>query len=386
MRSILKLLLLLLLITPAFGQGDHIVYLIGDAGEDSIPGLALISLRKEITEHPNSTTIFLGDNIYPRGSYKVNSSKGKRDNPKLVAQMSLFKNGYTGNVFFVPGNHDWKKSRPNGLTFIKRQGDFVDKYLKENSQIKNRETGSFLPKEGNLGPEIRKIDYSGGSLKLIFIDSQWWLHKSFLHKVNKPEGISTIDYLDQQLEILKREVDDSANKSERVIILAHHPLFTMGSHGLARIGYKFARILDLPFFGLLGSFRLVSQNLSGRRYGLFQKKLIQILDNKNVIYVAGHEHNLQYWRNGNMHQIVSGSGSKTTDYYKKTVDLKWNRSASLEYPLLENEKQASNLGYFKLIFRDGGDLEIRVIEVSDDGNTSCEVLFPTNSKCSSDDK
>ncbi len=380
MRLILKFLVLPLVI-PAFGQAGHTVYLIGDAGEFKSRGPALEALKNDMAGNDNSTVIFLGDNIYPRGYYDEGSKKAELYNAKILSQLSVVDDGFQGNAFFVPGNHDWKKSRPNGLAFIKRQGEFVERYLKDNSQIKNKETGSFLPKEGNLGPEIRKIDYEGGSLKLIFFDTQWWLHKSFIHKVNKPKGISTIDYLDQQLEILSNEVDESANKSEMVIVMAHHPLFTMGSHGLARPGYKFARILDLPFFGLLGSFRLVSQNLSGRRYGILQKKLIKILDNKNVIYAAGHEHNLQYWRKGNMHQIVSGSGSKTTDYYRKTIGLKWNKSASLEFPKLESEKQTSNLGYFKLIFSDGEDFEIRVIEVSDKGDTSCEVLFPLPAKC-----
>jgi len=383
-KLIFKFLLLLLLGIPVFGQGEHIVYLIGDAGEDSIPGLGLESLRKEITEHSNSTTIFLGDNIYPRGSYKENSNKGKRDNPKLVAQMSLFKNGYSGNVFFVPGNHDWKKSRPNGIAFIKRQGEFVEKYFRDNSQIRNKETGSYLPKGGELGPVIRKIEYGGGVIKLIFIDTQWWLHKTFIHKVSKPDGISTKKYLDQQFEILKKEVDESVQNSEWVIVLAHHPLFTTGSHGLARPGYRILNILDLPFFGLLGTFRLVSQNLSGRRYRALQKQLIKILDSKNVIYAAGHEHNLQYWRKGNMHQIVSGSGSKTTEYFKKAITNKWNKNASLDYPKLESQKQQSKLGYFKLIFNEIGEFEIRVIEISDEGSTSCKMLFPSKTMCSND--
>ena len=158
----------------------------------------------------------------------------------------------------------------------------------------------------------------------------------------------------------------------------------MGSHGLAKPGYRILHILDLPFFGLLGTFRLVSQNLSGRRYRTLQKKLIKILDSKNVIYAAGHEHNLQYWRKGKMHQIVSGSGSKTKEYFKKAINNRWNRDASLEFPNLESEKQASRQGYFKLIFNTGGELEIRVIEVSDEGNISCRMLFPSKIMCSND--
>jgi len=129
---------------------------------------------------------------------------------------------------------------------------------------------------------------------------------------------------------------------------------------------------------------LVSQNLSGRRYRALQKKLIEILDSKHVIYAAGHEHNLQYWRKGNMHQIVSGSGSKTTEYFKKAINNRWNSDASLEFPNLESEKQASRLGYFKLIFNTGGELEIRAIEISDEGNISCKILFPSKTMCSND--
>ena len=83
-----------------------------------------------------------------------------------------------------------------------------------------------------------------------------------------------------------------------------------------------------------------------------------------------------------MHQIVSGSGSKTKEYFKKAIKNRWNRDASLEFPNLESEKEASRQGYFKLIFNTGGELEIRVIEISDDvKGTSCKVLFPELMEC-----
>ena len=34
-------------------------------------------------------------------------------------------------------------------------------------------------------------------------------------------------------------------------------------------------------------------------------------DNQNVIFVSGHDHNLQYIEQGDIRQIISGAGSKT---------------------------------------------------------------------------
>jgi hypothetical protein len=37
------------------------------------------------------------------------------------------------------------------------------------------------------------------------------------------------------------------------------------------------------------------------------KSIVQ--DKENIIFVSGHDHNLQYHEEGNMRQIISGAGS-----------------------------------------------------------------------------
>ncbi|PCJ83698.1 MAG: hypothetical protein COA57_10605, partial [Flavobacteriales bacterium] len=95
---------------------SHTIYLIGDCGKDTATNQNLLNLQKELLANPNSTAIFLGDNIYPVGLYagKKSSKKFNISEKKLLTQLSLL-DKYKGNVFFVPGNHDWKSGKAGGL-------------------------------------------------------------------------------------------------------------------------------------------------------------------------------------------------------------------------------------------------------------------------------
>ena len=54
------------------------------------------------------------------------------------------------------------------------------------------------------------------------------------------------------------------------------------------------------------------EDMSHPRYRRMRKKLLRLLHNhQNIIYVAGHDHNLQYFPVKGNHYLVSGSGSKT---------------------------------------------------------------------------
>ena len=57
-------------------------------------------------------------------------------------------------------------------------------------------------------------------------------------------------------------------------------------------------------------FHLIEKTL---RYNELRKRLVTISqENSKVVFVSGHEHNLQYLIQDNLRQIVSGSGSKVT--------------------------------------------------------------------------
>lgn len=53
------------------------------------------------------------------------------------------------------------------------------------------------------------------------------------------------------------------------------------------------------------------QDLNNARYTALVKRLKSLAqDNQNIIFVSGHDHNLQYLEERNIRQIISGSGSK----------------------------------------------------------------------------
>jgi len=102
---------------------SYSLYLIGDAGADTLKSKAVL---KNIAGHLNTADstqagiVFLGDNIYPLGLHKKHSKYRKEDELRLNAQLDLVKD-FSGEIVFVPGNHDWKQGRENGLKFVKRQ-------------------------------------------------------------------------------------------------------------------------------------------------------------------------------------------------------------------------------------------------------------------------
>lgn len=147
---------------------QHKVYLVGDAGEDTSPGKALLLLKDELIANPNSSVVFLGDNVYPSGLKK----DSKESVLHLESQLQILKE-YKGNVFFIPGNHDWQAQKRNGLNILKDQEIYVEDYLKKNSTAANKENTTFLPKNGLPGPETVMLN---DKLRLIIIDTQWFLH------------------------------------------------------------------------------------------------------------------------------------------------------------------------------------------------------------------
>ncbi len=300
MKQLVKYILLLFFF-QSFAQDalQHKVYLVGDAGEDTIPGKALLMLKDELIANSNSSVIFLGDNVYPSGLKKNN----KESLLHLESQLQILKE-YKGNVFFIPGNHDWDAQKRNGLNVLKNQEEYVQDYLKKNSSVLNKEKTTFLPKYGLPGPATVML---ADRLRLIIIDTQWFLH---FYKKN------SIGSKNETKELCYKRLDSllafSKINNEQVIIAAHHPIYSNGQHGRTKQPFRFfINCTPLQIFGLLGLNRLYSQDLSGPRYRKMCKEMLSSISKyDNIVYASGHEHNLQCFKKNANRFIVSGSASK----------------------------------------------------------------------------
>lgn len=299
MKYFLLKLLFLFFSFSVFAQSPFSVYLIGDAGEYASPGKALLILKEELLSNPNSAVVFLGDNVYPSG-LKIND---KVSAAHLESQLQILRE-YKGLAYFIPGNHDWQAQKRKGLQVLKNQEEYVNDFLKKNSEIANKSTTAFLPENGLPGPETILLN---SKLRLIVIDTQWFLHFYKKNKVKTKANTKTIFYykLDSLLNLAKQ------NK-EQVIIAAHHPIFSNGQHSKNKQPLRFL-INYTPFklFGLMGLSRLFSQDLAQPAYKKMRMRMLDIFNKyDNIIYASGHEHNFQYFKKGSNYYLVSGAGSK----------------------------------------------------------------------------
>jgi hypothetical protein len=275
----------------------HSFYLIGDAGiaGDSESSSAISSFKTELSKaSKNSTVIFLGDNIYPKGLPKKDEEGRSEAETQLNTQINAVKD-FKGETVFIPGNHDWYS---NGLKGLKRQEKYIEDALGKNT---------FLPEDGC---PIEKVEITKNII-LIVIDSEWYMTDWDKHPtINDDCDIKTRQKFFDELE---GEIKKARGKT--TIIALHHPMFTNGSHGGQ---YSFgSHMSPIPVLGTLKNLirktgGVVTVDDQNKRYNEFRKRVITLSqENDKTIFVSGHDHNLQYILEDNLPQIVSGSGSKT---------------------------------------------------------------------------
>ena len=278
-------------------QLSHSFYLIGDAGNSELGGStdALKAFKEEVSKASDkSTAIFLGDNIYDKGLPKKSDDNYALAKHRLDVQLDAVKD-FDGNSVFIPGNHDWY----SGLKGLKDQEKRVEDQLGKNT---------FLPENGC---PIDKIHVSD-DIELILIDSHWYITNWNKHPtINDDCDIKTRQgLLDEFNSLIKKA------RGKTTIVAIHHPMYSNGTHGGQ---YTFgSHMSPLPVLGTLKNVirktgGIVDVDLQNSRYNELKKRLITIAQaNKKVIFTSGHDHNLQYLVEDNLHQIVSGSGSKVS--------------------------------------------------------------------------
>lgn len=352
-RFSLGVILWLLSLCSLAQEVKHSIYLIGDAGKDTTAGPALLMLEEELKSYPQSTVIFLGDNIYPAGLEGKEGAKKKRlSEQKLLSQLERTQN-HQGYVFWLPGNHDWKAGRWQGHWLVKEEADFVERYYAEQGTVKNDSGAVFSPKNGLPGPHIQEV--SEHNYNLITIDIQWWLQDQFFHKVPTENGLSKRKMEQLFLERLDSLLARSVRSGLTTILAAHHPLYSNGHHGAHKQPWRFILNWVPPFqlFGLLGLNRALVQDVFQPRYKRIRNRIVEILNKyEDVIYVSGHDHNLQYIEKENNHYLISGSGSKRSS-------LKGDRNAAT--------------------FMDDGNYGFMRLDIAESGRIKCHVFGHTGS-------
>ncbi|MFD2603074.1 metallophosphoesterase [Flavobacterium suzhouense] len=279
------------------------IFLVGDAGYATHPNsqqlLAKVAERLK-TSGKNTTLLYLGDNIYPLGMPPKNAGEERKEaEASLNSQMALA-SVFDGKTYFIPGNHDWYY----GLKGLEEEEAFIKLGLKEKK--------AFLPGKG-CGINDVKL---GDSTLLITIDSQWYIEDWDKYPtINDDCTLKTREDLFEELEGLLNK-----NSDKTILLAIHHPLLSNGTHGgqfsLEKNLFPFQSKIPLPVLGsVINLLRKTSgastQDQQSPIYATLSKRIKTLIQDKdNVIVVSGHDHNLQYIYFENIHQIISGSGSK----------------------------------------------------------------------------
>ena len=216
----------------------------------------------------------------------------------LLAQLKILED-YEGQVIFIPGNHDWARGRKEGLEYVKNQRKYIENYLDEDKV--------FLPKKGRPGPtEVHLTD----DIVVILIDSYWWFQE------NEKSYAGIVDEADFFVQI---EDAVSRNRDKKIIFAAYNPLYSVGNYGghftaadnfFPLLELNRALYIPLPGFLYTGyrKFLGANQDLSHPHYKLLKETLLETFEgHEDIIYVAGHENNLQYVEKESIHHIISGA-------------------------------------------------------------------------------
>ena len=217
-------------------------------------------------EKSNVSLLFLGNNASPLGFSKDNlAAKQKLD--AIVAQIRPI----SQKNIFIPGTSDWK----SGLQGLKDQEEYLQDVL-GNKDV-------FLPENGC---PLEKIKINN-KIDLLILDSQWAL--SNWDKFSNINAACDIKIKEEFYVAIESEILKSQGKT--VLIAVYHPIATYGKYG-----------------GNF-SFGINPQNINNTYYKEFSERLLTIAQlSKNVVFISGHEHNLQYIVEKNIPVIISAAG------------------------------------------------------------------------------
>lgn len=255
---------------------SHSFYATGNLGTsgNNTNNSVVTALAKALQNDSNASLLLLGNNASSDG-FSKNNPDGKISIDSYADVLKPF----SKHMYFIPGYSDWK----TGLKGLKDQEDYLED-LFNNKNI-------FQPEKGC---PLEKIEIND-DVDLLILDSQWAMSDwDNIPNINDHCDIKnkTEFYVEVEHEIVK-------SQGKTVLIAVYHPIATYGKHGNSY------------------SFGINPQNLNNKYYKEYSERLLTIAQQStNVVFLSGHEQNMQFIVDKNLPVIISGAGGKIANAKK----------------------------------------------------------------------
>ena len=288
------LIAVLLAISAAVSAGEEprpalVLFLLGDAGAPDPAGEpVLAALARQVAVDPErSVVVFLGDNVYPAGVPDAASPRRAEAERRLSVQLLAAREA--SRTIVLPGNHDWEDGGPGGWDAVRREEALVGRAART----------VYVPGGGCPGPVTLDV---GASLRLVALDTQWWLHPG-----PKPGPGSGCAEATEDAVVAALRASLSGAGTRRVAVVAHHTLLSGGGHGghftVLQHLFPFREFADwlwvpIPILGSAYPAARMSgvspQDVSSAAYGHMLATLRPVLASaRPLFWASGHEHNVQ---------------------------------------------------------------------------------------------
>ena len=273
----------------------HSFFLIGGLGDSKKTNQKeyLNALNTIVNEgNDKSTLLVLGNSVSPM--YSAEKENEKTTQNQLKTQVEVLSK-FRGKVIYLAGSNEWSAD----MDALETIEDYVDKGLGKNS---------FLPENGCPIEDNKITD----NITLIVVNSEWY----FADWNRYPKINDDCTIRDRESFFLEIESLVKKNVGKTILFAVHHPMYSNGNEGGQ---YSFGQSMTpLPILGTIknifkktGGFS--TNSLQNDAYRSFRKRIVTLAQyNDKVIFLSGHEQNLQYLEENNVHQIISGSLKKAT--------------------------------------------------------------------------
>lgn len=291
---------------PAPDQIESVIIFFGDPGKSQYQRAPVIAeaarevemWSEQLARDSAVSVVYLGDLVYPEGLHPPGHPNYPGDSLYVQAEIDVVDGPaareHEAVAYFIAGNHDWGEARGvEGVQRLQNMDDFLHR-ARERWDV----NVELLPPAGEPGPAIVDV---GTRLRMLLLDTAWWLLSD-----EEEQKSGLIDRIEEAMASAHAE-------GREVILTAHHPWQTAGSHGGS---VDFWQAFGLRW--LLFKTGSLLQDVNSRPLKDLRYALTDVFGRVGtpMLFAGGHDHSLQIiegpgpldpdWT------LVSGTGVKVT--------------------------------------------------------------------------